>query len=149
MLRGLLEAGSSKHERVAAAGAQPHAANAQAQPLSTNITAPPPATPHDAHSSPTRNGTRLQNGTSAAGAKLAAPARKRERGVARTNDGGQASAPSEGQGDVSSYSINPAAAGAGGIVVRRTRLSDCQAYMCMLQHSKSIAKNAWCMPGRG
>ena len=117
-LRGLLEAGSSKHEGVAAAGAQPHAANPQAQPLSTNSTAPPPATPHDAHSSPPRNGT------AAAGAELAAPARRRERGVARTNDGGQASAPSEGQGDVSSYSINPAAAGAGGIVVRRTRLSD-------------------------
>lgn len=123
-LRGLLEASSSKHEGVAAAGAQPHAAtssaNPQAQPLSTDGTAAPPAAPHDAYSSPVEHDTGLQNGTAATAAELPASAGKRERGVARINDGGQASAASDGQGDVSSFSINPAAAGAGGIVVRST-----------------------------
>ena len=123
-LHGLLEAGISKHEGVAAVGAQPHAAISGASPqpqlLGTGATATPPPPPHAAPSSPAKNGTQLQNGRAAAAAELHVPARKRERGVARTNDAGPASAASEGQGDVSAYSINPAAAGAGGIVVRHT-----------------------------
>ena len=123
-LRGLLNPGSSEHQDTAAAGAQLLAAtsgaNPQAQPLSAGSTAALPATPHAAPSSPAENNTGLQNGTAAAAAELPARAGKRERGVARINDGGQASAASEGQGDVSAFSINPAAAGAGGIAVRRT-----------------------------